>query len=94
MEKRVKSQALEKFVHNKRAVFGVIVVLVIALCCLLLPLVMDLDPYTTDELAGFNSHRQNIFSAPTMSAATCLPACCTAAESRSLSALPPPSSAC
>ena len=55
MEKRVKSQALEKFVHNKRAVFGVIVVLVIALCCLLLPLVMDLDPYTTDELAGFNS---------------------------------------
>lgn len=40
MEKRVKSQALEKFVHNKRAVFGVIVVLVIALCCLLLPLVM------------------------------------------------------
>ena len=55
MEKRVKSQALEKFEHNKRAVFGVIVVLVIALCCLLLPLVMDLDPYTTDELAGFNS---------------------------------------
>lgn len=55
MEKRVKSQALEKFVHNKRAVFGVIVVLVIALCCLLLPLVMDMDPYTTDELAGFNS---------------------------------------
>ena len=55
MEKRVKSQAMEKFVHNKRAVFGVIVVLVIALCCLLLPLVMDLDPYTTDELAGFNS---------------------------------------
>ena len=55
MEKRVKSQALEKFVHNKRAVFGVIVVLVIVLCCLLLPLVMDLDPYTTDELAGFNS---------------------------------------
>lgn len=54
-EKRVKSQALEKFFHNKRAVAGIIIVLVIALSCLLLPLVMDLDPYTTDAVAGFNS---------------------------------------
>ena len=53
--KKVKSQAWDKFRHNKRAMFGVIVVLIVALAVLILPLVMDLDPFTTDAEAGFNT---------------------------------------
>ena len=52
---KVKSQAWDKFRHNKRAIFGVIVVLIVALAVLILPLVMDLDPFTTDAEAGFNT---------------------------------------
>lgn len=52
---KVKSQAWDKFRHNKRAMFGVIVVLIVALTVLILPLVMDLDPFTTDAEAGFNT---------------------------------------
>ena len=52
---KVKSQAWDKFRHNKRAMFGVIVVLIVALAVLILPLVMDLDPFTTDAAAGFNT---------------------------------------
>ena len=52
---KVKSQAWDKFRHNKRAMFGVIVVLIVALAVLILPLVMDLDPFTTDAEAGFNT---------------------------------------
>ena len=35
--------------------FGVVVVLIVALAVLILPLVMDLDPFTTDAEAGFNT---------------------------------------
>lgn len=52
---KVKSQAWDKFRHNKRAMFGVVVVLIVALAVLILPLVMDLDPFTTDAEAGFNT---------------------------------------
>lgn len=52
---KVKSQAWDKFRHNKRAMFGVVVVLIVALTVLILPLVMDLDPFTTDAEAGFNT---------------------------------------
>ena len=52
---KVKSQAWDKFRHNKRAMFGVVVVLIVALAVLILPLVMDLDPFTTDAEAGFNA---------------------------------------
>lgn len=52
---KVKSQAWDKFRHNKRAMFGVVVVLIVALAVLILPLVMNLDPFTTDAEAGFNT---------------------------------------
>lgn len=52
---KVKSQVWDKFRHNKRAMFGVVVVLIVALAVLILPLVMDLDPFTTDAEAGFNT---------------------------------------
>lgn len=52
---KVKSQAWDKFRHNKRAMFGVVVVLIVALAVLILPQVMDLDPFTTDAEAGFNT---------------------------------------
>ena len=52
---KVKSQAWDKFRHNKRAMFGVVVVLIVALAVMILPLVMNLDPFTTDAEAGFNT---------------------------------------
>lgn len=54
-QEKMKSQAWDKFRHNKRAMFGVIVVLVVALAVIFLPIVMDLDPFTTDAEAGFNT---------------------------------------
>lgn len=49
------SQALQKFFKNKRAVLGLIIVLVLVAAVLILPVVLHLDPYTTDRVAGFNS---------------------------------------
>ena len=54
-QEKMKSQAWDKFRHNKRAMFGVIIVLIVALAVIFLPLVMDLDPFTTDAEAGFNT---------------------------------------
>lgn len=45
---------MKKFLHNKKAMFGLFIVVLLALAVLLIPLFMDLDPYTTDRAAGFN----------------------------------------
>lgn len=54
MKKILKNQAMQKFLHNKKAMLGLIIVLVLAAAVLLLPIFMELDPYTTDRAAGFN----------------------------------------
>ena len=54
MKEILKSQAMKKFLHNKEAMFGLFIVVLLALAVLLIPLFMDLDPYTTDRAAGFN----------------------------------------
>ena len=54
MKEILKSQAMKKFLHNKKAMFGLFIVALLALAVLLIPLFMDLDPYTTDRAAGFN----------------------------------------
>ena len=50
----MQSQAMKKFIRNKRAMTGLAVVALLTLSVLLLPLVLDLEPYTTDREAGFN----------------------------------------
>ena len=54
MKHIMKSQAMKKFIRNKRAMTGLAVVALLTLSVLLLPLVLDLEPYTTDREAGFN----------------------------------------
>ena len=54
MKEILKSQAMKRFLHNKKAMFGLFIVVLLALAVLLIPLFMDLDPYTTDRAAGFN----------------------------------------
>ena len=54
MKEILKSQAMKKFLHNKKAMSGLFIVVLLALAVLLIPLFMDLDPYTTDRAAGFN----------------------------------------
>lgn len=48
------SRGMKKFTHNKKAMFGLIIVLFLVLAVLLVPVWMKLDPYTTDRAAGFN----------------------------------------
>lgn len=54
MKHIMQSQAMKKFIRNKRAMTGLAVVALLTLSVLLLPLVLDLEPYTTDREAGFN----------------------------------------
>lgn len=54
MKKILQNQAVNKFIHNKKAMFGLFVVLFLVLAVVLIPIFMDLDPYTTDRAAGFN----------------------------------------
>lgn len=54
MKHIMQSQAAKKFLHNKRAMTGLVIVTLLTLSVLLLPLILDLDPYTTDREAGFN----------------------------------------
>ena len=54
MKEILKSQAMKKFLHNKKAMFGLFIVVLLALAVLLIPLFLDLDPYTTDRAGGFN----------------------------------------
>lgn len=54
MKTMFQSQAMKKFLHNKKAMVGLFIVLFLVLAVLLIPVFMNLDPYTTDRAAGFN----------------------------------------
>ena len=54
MKKIFQSQVMKKFTHNKKAMVGLFIVLFLVLAVLLIPVFMNLDPYTTDRAAGFN----------------------------------------
>lgn len=42
------SQAMKKFIHNKKAMLGLAIVTILVLAVVFIPLFADLDPYTTD----------------------------------------------
>ena len=48
------SQAMKKFIHNKKAMLGLAIVTILVLAVVFIPLFADLDPYTTDRAAVFN----------------------------------------
>ena len=54
MKKILSNKSVKKFLHNKKAMLGLFIVLFLVLAVTLLPVFMDLDPYTTDKAAGFN----------------------------------------
>lgn len=54
MKKILNNQAVKKFVHNRKAVLGLIIVCFLVLAVILIPIFMKLDPYTTDRAVGFN----------------------------------------
>lgn len=54
MKKAFQSQAMKKMIHNKKAMFGLFIVMFLILSVTLIPVFMELDPYTTDRAAGFN----------------------------------------
>ena len=54
MKKIFQNQAVKKFMHNKKAMLGLCIVLLLVLAVVFLPMFMELDPYTTDKAAGFN----------------------------------------
>ena len=54
MKKILSNQAVKKFMHNRKAVLGLIIVCFLVLAVILIPIFMKLDPYTTDPAVGFN----------------------------------------
>lgn len=54
MKKILSNQAVKKFVHNRKAILGLIIVCFLVLAVILIPIFMKLDPYTTDRAVGFN----------------------------------------
>ena len=54
MKKILSNQAVKKFMHNRKAVLGLIIVCFPVLAVILMPIFMKLDPYTTDRAVGFN----------------------------------------
>ena len=54
MKKILSNQAVKKFMHNRKAVLGLIIVCFLVLAVILIPIFMKLDPYTTDRVVGFN----------------------------------------
>lgn len=54
MNKILSNQAVKKFMHNRKAVLGLIIVCFLVLAVILIPIFMKLDPYTTDRAVGFN----------------------------------------
>lgn len=54
MKKILSNQAVKKFMHNRKAVLGLIIVCFLVLAVILIPIFMKLDPYTTDRTVGFN----------------------------------------
>lgn len=67
------SQAMKKFIHNKKAMLGLAIVTILVLAVVFIPLFADLDPYTTDRPPGSISPRLMPISwERTMWAGTCL----------------------
>ena len=54
MKKILSNQAVKKFMHNRKAVLGLIIVCFLVLSVIVMPIFMKLDPYTTDRAVGFN----------------------------------------
>ena len=54
MKKILNNQAVKKFMHNRKAVLGLIIVCFLVLAVILIPIFVKLDPYTTDRAVGFN----------------------------------------
>ena len=54
MKKILSNQAVKKFMHNRKAGLGLIIVCFLVLAVILIPIFMKLDPYTTDRAVGFN----------------------------------------
>ena len=54
MKKILSNQAVKKFMHNRKAVLGLMIVCFLVLAVILIPIFMKLDPYTTDRAVGFN----------------------------------------
>ena len=54
MKKILNNQVVKKFMHNRKAVLGLIIVCFLVLAVILIPIFMKLDPYTTDRAVGFN----------------------------------------
>ena len=54
MKKILSNQAVKKFMHNRKAVLGLIIVCFLVLAVILIPIFMKLGPYTTDRAVGFN----------------------------------------
>lgn len=54
MKKILNNQTVKKFMHNRKAVLGLIIVCFLVLAVILIPIFMKLDPYTTDRAVGFN----------------------------------------
>mgnify|MGYP002540026795 FL=1 len=54
MKKILSNQAVKKFMHNRKADLGLIIVCFLVLAVILIPIFMKLDPYTTDRAVGFN----------------------------------------
>ena len=54
MKKILSNPAVKKFMHNRKAVLGLIIVCFLVLAVILMPIFMKLDPYTTDRAVGFN----------------------------------------
>ena len=54
MKKILSNQAVKKFMHNRKAVLGLIIVCFLVLAVILIPIFMKLDPYTTDRAVGVN----------------------------------------
>ena len=45
---------MKKFLHHKKGMLGLIIVLILLLAVVFIPIFVPMDPYTTDKLAGFN----------------------------------------
>lgn len=54
MKNILQNPVVKKFMRNKKAMFGLGIVLFLVCAVVFLPIFMNLDPYTTDKLAGFN----------------------------------------
>lgn len=63
MKNIFQNPVVKKFMHNKKAMFGLSIVLFLVCAVVFIPMIMDLDPYTTDRLAGFNKppSKEHIF---------------------------------